>query len=247
MYKKIIWIIVIIIFTLLIYSAVGRQPTMSENFITVSIQEDNIDNGYVLDIEYPQFIDTTPATQFMNSDIEEYIDEKVSHFTNTSKEIADWAENNNVSGVGIEGGSSLYIRYDVPVTREMIVAVRFNVSEYSAGAAHPNTVAVTKSYDTSSPKLLSLEDLFEDGTDYLSVMAKYAQDDIVKQLREAGVEEPMSDWVRRGTAPEEDNYRSFLPEAEHLTIIFDPYQVAAYAFGLREVHIPWSKFPGLPR
>ena len=50
-----------------------------------------------------------------------------------------------------------------------------------------------------------------------------------------------ADWVRRGAAPNARNFTNFVLKLDELVIYFDPYQVAAYAAGAQEVHIPVSQ------
>jgi uncharacterized protein YecT (DUF1311 family) len=47
-----------------------------------------------------------------------------------------------------------------------------------------------------------------------------------------------SDWIKRGAGPNARNYRAFVLTAKALDVFFDAYQVAAYAAGPQEAHIP---------
>jgi uncharacterized protein YecT (DUF1311 family) len=49
-----------------------------------------------------------------------------------------------------------------------------------------------------------------------------------------------SDWIRRGAGPNARNYRAFVLTPSVLNVFFDAYQVAAYAAGPQEAHIPLS-------
>jgi uncharacterized protein YecT (DUF1311 family) len=49
-----------------------------------------------------------------------------------------------------------------------------------------------------------------------------------------------SDWIKRGAGPNARNYRAFVLTPTALNVFFDAYQVAAYAAGPQEAHIPLS-------
>jgi hypothetical protein len=48
------------------------------------------------------------------------------------------------------------------------------------------------------------------------------------------------DWVRRGAAPNLDNFTMFNLTDTGLVVTFPPYQVASWADGPKEVTIPWK-------
>jgi hypothetical protein len=47
------------------------------------------------------------------------------------------------------------------------------------------------------------------------------------------------DWIRQGAGPDSNNFRSFNLTADGIVILFDPYHVGFYAWGIREVKIPY--------
>jgi uncharacterized protein YecT (DUF1311 family) len=50
-----------------------------------------------------------------------------------------------------------------------------------------------------------------------------------------------ADWIRRGAGPNARNFRSFVLKPSELAVFFDSYQVAAYAAGPQEAHIPFAQ------
>jgi uncharacterized protein YecT (DUF1311 family) len=56
----------------------------------------------------------------------------------------------------------------------------------------------------------------------------------------------MSDdaWIRNGAGPNARNFCNFVLKRDELVLHFDPYQVAAYVVGEREVRIPRAKLEG---
>ena len=53
------------------------------------------------------------------------------------------------------------------------------------------------------------------------------------------------DWIERGAGPEAENYTSWTIGKKGLGIIFDAYQVAAYAAGPQHVLVPYSALKDL--
>jgi len=78
--------------------------------------------------------------------------------------------------------------------------------------------------------------LFRNGSDWLTMLSDYCYRDLA--ARE--VFEPDDDWLRRGTAPEPDNYKALLPRAEGLEVDFAQYQVGPYSIGSFDVLVPYA-------
>jgi len=112
-----------------------------------------------------------------------------------------------------------------------LLSVRFNVSSYMTGAAHPNQNAATLNLDIANSKVLALKDLFKPGADYLTPISNYCLQDLKKQAR--------LEWDT-GAAPKDENYQNWNITPSGLLISFDPYQVASYALGPQAVTIPYS-------
>jgi hypothetical protein len=53
------------------------------------------------------------------------------------------------------------------------------------------------------------------------------------------------DWIQRGAGPDAENYGSWTIGKKGLGIIFDSYQVAAYAAGPQHVLVPYSALKDL--
>jgi hypothetical protein len=85
-----------------------------------------------------------------------------------------------------------------------------------------------------------LEDLFAENFDYLKFISDYCIEDIRKQNEDQGYT-PDMDWISGGASPDQANFKTFLFTENSLIILFDPYQVAPYAWGIVAVNIPFSK------
>lgn len=237
--QKIIGFIAVLFVALLLAMGLrGASPELAADRETVSVVEDRTEEGYMINVEYPRFDST--AYFFVNEDIEAFVSSTTNAFVLQAKEIMQWVKETKITGLGIEGGSSLHIRYAVATTTRPYLAIRFDISEYAAGAAHPNTAVVTKNYDLSAKRRIELRDLFVENADYLSVIARSAKRELQKKFIADGLP-PDAAWLEEGSEPKPENYETWLVAADGLHVIFGQYQVAPYAYGISEVRIPWTE------
>lgn len=179
----------------------------------------------IIDVKYPQGF----REARVNTVVKDFME-----FTQKSflKEIAE--DDDSTDGAGKSG---LNVTYSIPYEQNGALSVRFNISVYHRGAAHPlNTVSVLNFIKGQQVKL---GDLFLPGADYLKSISQLCSKEITaKDISDAK-------WIKDGTAPVTDNYNvwSFTPEG--IDIIFDSYQVAAYVYGEQTVSIPLSKLSAL--
>jgi hypothetical protein len=80
---------------------------------------------------------------------------------------------------------------------------------------------------------LCTKDLFLRRTEYLPCLASLCRNELLKQGGEI-------DSIDRGTAPVQENYRSCALTKDALQVLFPPYQVGCFAWGPREVSIPYA-------
>lgn len=161
----------------------------------------------------------------VDSDIESMINKQISDFKaaipESMPEGANWKYD-------------IYIQYVSSQFSTTVRSFRFLVSQFTGGA-HPNTVVVTKTYDMSAGKELALADFFKPETDYVNTLSRYAISDIEGRAINSDKK-----WVKEGAGPDPENFRSFTANEEGLTLYFDPYQVAPYAYGVQEVKVYFS-------
>ncbi|HYF29348.1 MAG TPA: RsiV family protein, partial [Candidatus Paceibacterota bacterium] len=100
--------------------------------------------------------------------------------------------------------------------------------------AHPNTFFKTFNFDRETGAELALADLFLPGTPYLQELSTIARRELPKEMGEFA----NYDSIVAGTEPTEQNFANWTTEGSTLTIIFPPYQVAAYAAGPQYLDIP---------
>jgi hypothetical protein len=176
-------------------------------------------NDYLLDIKYPQGFQSADV----NSVLKNFIEKTQKQFMN------DLAEDANTPA-DAPGKTGLNITYSVPYKSKNALSVRFNVSIYHRGAAHPSNTVVVENFIAGHP--VKLADLFVSGADYLKPIAALSNKAIAaKKISDAK-------WINEGTKPVEKNYTvwSFTPKG--IAIIFNNYQVAAYVYGEQTVAIP---------
>lgn len=183
--------------------------------------------GYAIDIAYPRFGHAAIDRMF-----EGWARALANEFREAAQESTG-KPNRWAAEVAYE-----VVRHDV----SMIVV---STTYYSyMGGAHPNTT--TEMFNLLLPEGRRVEfgELFTTrGVQRVSdiSIAKLKQD-----LMEPGGGGDI-DWVKRGAGPNARNFASFELLANKLHIVFDAYQVAAYAAGPQEVTIPLAHLKDVMR
>lgn len=192
---------------------------MTHAVTPVSIKKET--SMYVLDVKYPQGF----KEEKVNTAVKDFVE-----FTKKSF-FGELSEGELVS-LDDTGKSGLNITYSLPYQEHGALSVRFNVSIYHRGAAHPlNTVSVL---NFINGKQVVLADLFVPGVDYLKPISDLCSKEITeKKISDAK-------WIKAGTKPVAENYQAWSFTPQGLAIIFDSYQVAAYVYGEQTVDIPLS-------
>lgn len=116
--------------------------------------------------------------------------------------------------------NSLYIGDD-------IVSVELMISEYTGGA-HPNTTLIGINVDRATGKELTLDDALDLIGKSLSAVAAESANELASTLGDGA-------FFAEGADATEDNYSTFLVDADSVTFLFQSYQVAPYAAGPQKV------------
>lgn len=126
------------------------------------------------------------------------------------------------------------------------IALVMGLEWYIRGAAHPAHTMDVYVYDYKADKLLSVDDLFLPGVDYLPVLSRLSREDLRMQAQEGDMGFTYNeDMVQDGTEPRKENFSLMLPLRDGLMVYFSEYQVAPYAAGPQQVSIPYNKLEGL--
>ena len=106
------------------------------------------------------------------------------------------------------------------------------------GGAHPNGYFRTFVWKKEGGKI-ELSDLFVPQSEYLERLSQVSKIQIRQAIGRMG--EGSSSLFEEGYAPREQNFQNFYLHEGELVILFDPYQVAAYAAGPQVVRIPLTE------
>jgi hypothetical protein len=189
--------------------------------------EDHTDQRYDFDVEIPVLDGSDAVVNTFNQVVSQYFDKSISEFQDNAIDAdKDWVK-------GMPDTNS-YMSSEVHFISmsERLVSVSVSIHEYMVGAAHPSTFSVSFNYDLSQKKMLTLSDLFQPGSDYLTLLSGTTLTDLKKNPDLAIFEE--------GAAPKEENFANWNITPDGLKLTFDPYQVAAYAAGTQTVTIPYD-------
>lgn len=194
------------------------------------INKENAKPKYSVEIEYPQIEGSSSSgVKSFNQTIRSWATKQAADF---SKDAAS----NDADSSPDDMGSDLSIGYEVSYASPTLISIIFSVSNYSAGAAHPNHFTATVNYSLAAGKELKLADLFRPGAAYLPVLSRYC----IARLKKRLGPESDADWINKGAAPDANNYLSWNLTGKMLVVTFDPYQVAAYAAGDQVVRLRYS-------
>jgi uncharacterized protein DUF3298/peptidoglycan-N-acetylmuramic acid deacetylase PdaC-like protein len=204
-----------------------------------SIKESNKKLMYEIDAQYPQLSGgANPNFEKFNQAARAAVARKVAGF---KKDMQPEGEEEEPRPEG-SMGSDLSVGYDVLLAQDDLVSIKFDVSSYFQGAAHPNSYADVLNFDLKNGKQLKLSDLFKPGAKYLQAIATYCISDLKKQGKDKGL---LDEEIDKGAAAKSDNYASWTITKRGLGIHFDPYQVAPYAAGPQFVLVPYSTLKDL--
>ena len=141
------------------------------------------------------------------------------------------------------GMQSLELNFEIQRNDGRMFSVLF--TDYSfTGGAHPNSVFEAFNFLLPDGARVELAELFtRKGIERISAIS------IAVLTKELGGPDGMTDtdWIKRGAGPNPRNFSNFALRPKELALYFDAYQVAAYAAGPQEVHIPLSKLRGTLR
>jgi len=117
------------------------------------------------------------------------------------------------------------------------------------GGAHPAPIVDSFTYDLDKQRVVGIRDLFADPDAAEGAFATEARRQLISALDDD--DEPLASDSRQideGTAPGKNHFRVFNlltgpdDKAHGVTLIFPPYQVAAYSAGPQAVDVPSDAF-----
>jgi rhodanese-related sulfurtransferase len=144
----------------------------------------------------------------------------------------------NLPVMPIAAGSFLEVKFAQVSPPGNLLSLKFTISFYSDGAAHPGSYSRTATYDLEAGQFITLDQFFVPESDYLGTISAYCLATL--QASEIGPA-----LFAEGAQPTAENYHNWNITADGLLITFDEYQVAAYAAGPQQVTVPYSELAAI--
>lgn len=130
--------------------------------------------------------------------------------------------------------------FDVVLLTRSFFSGIMSYSDYSAGAAHPNSYNVALNYDLKTGEPVTLNKFLQGlnpSAGYMNRLGKYVKEDLVRQF---GNSQDSLSFIDFSTTPNGDGYANFTLNTEGLSIHFDPGQVAPIAAGSSATKISYA-------
>jgi hypothetical protein len=201
-------------------------------------------NGYTYHVRYPQLASEWSALADV---LRTYAADRKKDFLDAR--LADETTNAPPWNLDLE--------FNIARRTSDFVSILANGSSYTGGV-HPAPLIASFNLRTGDGKLIGLADLFADSGAALAALSEEARrqlegryetrlrESIPDQAQTSALKE-MRERVERGTEATPENFAVFLVDgletkAIGLTLVFPPYQVAAYADGTQQVEVPAKVF-----
>jgi len=137
---------------------------------------------------------------------------------------------------GLEDATNEVVDYKIEFAGPEVISVRFDLSEDTLGAAHPNNSTKAVTVLMREGRSLTESDVFRSDTNWQDFVTRRAVTDITRQFSDYSFAPPERDVRESATKP-----HLWLVTSDALVILFPPYSFGGpYALGGAEVRIPWS-------
>ena len=220
----------------------GPPPTVTSG--TGSAKDPN--GIWTVSYRYPRLAaPAIPMIATVNEDIAADIDARLQAF-----ESGNAAIRQQPGKVNTLTGS-----YTVELLRSDLVSFRLTWVDDTSGA-HPATMIETLNYDLNSGVRIAFGDVFADAAGARAILSQQSRA-LLRSVLGADYDPTV---VSDGTSPDcpslngptpscplaaGDNFGTWALNAKGLTVVFQEYQVAAYADGSPSVVVPWSALTGV--
>lgn len=195
------------------------------------IAETNKPKRYEIDASYPALPSTVAGADAFNA----LAEKRVRPVVETFRESASADDGDLPDG---DAMSALDIGYDVAFASPRLLSVQFSFYEYPAGAAHGTPSSGSLHVDLPRGRALAAADVFAAGSGWERALANHALADLRRQAKADGFE--LFDGAADALPDIVGDLINWRLEADRALIVFDPYAVAAYAAGRREVAVPYA-------
>lgn len=136
----------------------------------------------------------------------------------------------------LDEGAEEAVDYRIVYAGPELISVRFDSSEFTLGAAHPNNSSKAVTVLMATGTALRAADVFRANTGWQDYLTERAVAEIARQFTDYGFSPPERDVRESATKP-----HLWLVTERGLMILFPPYSFGGpYALGGAEVLIPWA-------
>ncbi|MBU3942800.1 RsiV family protein [Patescibacteria group bacterium] len=199
-----------------------EEIKIEETKTSLEITEKRIEeetDDLIINVRYPK-----TNSEKVNQEIDNLIQLEINNF---KESILD----------PIEGLSSgIYITYITSLNSPHFLSIIFDISLYNSGAAHPISITKVFNYDLNEEKRIEAKNILTNN--YLEVLSKICIEKLIKKIEP---DEFMLETINNGAGPLEENYQNIAFNENGLVVIFEQYQVAAYALGKQSIEISNSE------
>ena len=195
------------------------EDTSNEN-TEKGLWEDEISDYYEIKYDLDGISDENVV-----ADIDRWISDRVyqfkkdGNFQNLSPQ--------DIETLGFNKGMKYSINFKYDLHESKTIKSYILRTEYFTGGAHGNVEVISFNYEKENNKRLGLNDMFKKpAEDYLSVLAALGDKYFTGKYGEA--------FFPEGVSATPANFGVWYTDDEKITFVFQPYQVAPYAYGIPE-------------
>lgn len=224
-----------IITAVLIFMIIHSVSSQTLNIKPNSMGEADKDHKYNVSANYP-VIDFGPdalmGVRGIASDINSEIKKMLTEIINPFKE-----QSTTDTLPCPQPDNTLEINYTTVNKSNGYLCFMFETFSDPRCAAHPMTYRTSFNYSYTTKGLLAIDSLFSPGSGWLEFISDYC----IKELRSRAKRdqlENIDDMITGGASAKSDNFRVFTVNEQTLDIVFNPYRVGPYVWGIQTVNIP---------
>ncbi len=188
---------------------------------------------YAIKISYPEIISPSAAIKTANEALKNRVLAAKTDFVETEKDSEKFS-------LASGEKSELTIDYEILKISDSFASIKFNVSQYQAGGAHPNGYVFVVNLDLQNGKELALEEIFSGP--WKEEASKFCAKSLLAQNEGAPLD--AQNWIIEGTQPTVENFSVIGFSGSSALIFFNPYQVAPFAQGISVVDMPLQLLSG---
>ena len=227
--KKTLFVITSLIITVNLFSQTAEIKTHDYS-------EGSASKRYNILIKYPQ-VDFGPDALMgvrgiasdINRAVDTLIENKKSVFTGMITNLNPEPCAQQISFLGID--------YKTVYNNSSLFSFLFEVNYAPDCSNHPLMINAALNYSTGSAGAFKISDIFLPDTKYLEFISDYC----IKELTSRAVKDfdgKTDVLIMESLTPSEENFSVFTVTDKSITVIFNPYRVGPYSWGIQSVVIP---------